>query len=257
MTAPVAWITGGGTGIGRALAQALCRQGYRVAITGRRVEVLQEAARQIRSIIPRGEILPLAGDVTHSASMDSVYAVLQQRWGNPDLLINNAGQHSHDTFDDTSPETYLRLLDVNFLSTVRCTHKVLPEMRQKGRGAIVNVSSIYGRWASADSVAYSVSKYAVAGFTDGLRQELGRTGIHVMGVFPGFIRTDMTDPFLKPGSIKAFFGAAPDQLAQAVLRGLKRRQPEVCYPWYVPWAWRFHRWMPTWSDAFAQRFRHG
>lgn len=251
----IAWITGGGTGIGRGLAEALCRRGYRVAISGRRADVLQEAARQIETADTNAEILALPGDITDPVALGSIYAALRDRWGNPDLLVNNAGANSNHSFEDAPPEEFQRYWEVNCLAAIRCTKAVLPEMRKKAGGAIVNIVSIYGKWASAGSASYSVGKYALAGFTDLLRQELVGTGLHVMGVYPGFIKTAMTEPFVKPGSLKRYFGKSPEAMARAILRGLERRAPELFYPWYVPWFLRFHRWMPLWTDRLARRSR--
>ena len=117
-------------------------------------------------------------------------------------------------------------------------------MRERQSGAIVNVSSVLGRWASPSSSAYSVTKFALAGFTDSLRQELVGTGIHVMGVYPGFIRTPMTLPFVSRESRRWRFGKSPESMAQAILTGLKWKKREVFYPWYVPLALHLHHGFP-------------
>ena len=129
-------------------------------------------------------------------------------------------------------------------------------MRQRRSGAIVTVSSVLGHWASAGSASYSVSKYATTGFIDLLRQELIGSGIQVLGVFPGFIQTDMTLPFVKPGSPKASFGKTPLQMADAILRALRKGKTELYYPFYVPWLLRLHRWLPMTADRLARKVKH-
>ncbi len=251
----VAWITGGGTGIGRALAERLYRKGARVVITGRRKEVLEETHRQLTSPPGPGEILAIAGDAADSAHAGDVVARVQDRWGAIDLLINNAGANFNRGFSETPFEDYQKSFEINCLTAVSATQAVLPGMLKANHGAIVNISSIYGRWASSNSASYSVGKYALAGYTDALRQALVGTRVDVMGVYPGFITTDMTMPFVQSRSIKSYLGKTPDQLAKKILQAVRRKKVELYYPWYVPWVWRFHRWMPTWSDRLARRVK--
>ncbi len=250
-----AWVTGGGTGIGRALAKALYREGYRVAISGRRAEVLAESVREISQKSGPGEIISLPGDVSRPEDVRSMAEGLKSHSIVPDLLVNNAGSNSYHRYQETTSEEFRKALETNCLSATYCINAVLPAMREAGGGAIVNVSSVLGKWGSCGSAAYSVSKYAMTGLTDVLRQEFSSASIHVMGVFPGFIRTAMTDPFVHPGSLKARFGATPESMAQAILQGLRRRQAEVHFPWYVPWFLRIHRVFPKWSDHLAGRLR--
>jgi short-subunit dehydrogenase len=251
----VAWITGGGTGIGRALAELLMRQGARVVITGRRKEILEQAADELAALAGGGQVLAISGSASDPKHAKDVISQVSDRWGSINLLVNNAGTNFNHSLLDTTFEEYLKSFEINCLSAINCTQAVLPEMLKKGRGEIVNISSIYGRWASSNSASYSVGKYAVTGYTDALRQALIHTPIHVMGVFPGFIRTDMTQPFVVPGSLRSRMGKSPDQLARAVLAALKSRKPELYYPWYVPWVLRLHRWFPLMADRLARRVK--
>jgi len=252
----VAWVTGGGTGIGRALAEALYREGYWVAISGRRREMLEDTARKISAITGRGEIHVLQADITDSNQVKSAIEALARPSGKLHLLINNAGDNPHHSFQETSLEEFKESFNINCLSAVRIVKEVLPLMWHGEGATIVNVSSILGKWASAGSPAYSVSKYAMTGFTDMLRPWLVGTGIHVMGVYPGFIQTAMTAPFVQPGSIKAHFAASPESMARAILKGVRRQSAEVHYPWYVPWLLRFHRAMPQVAAQVAHRVKH-
>jgi len=247
----VAWVTGGGTGIGRALAKQLVRQGAKVVISGRRKEVLAAAAHDIGT----PHILAIAGDASKESDVAKLVEKVQRRWGSIDLLINNAGSNDNTAMKRTTAEEYQEAFEKNCVSAILATQAVLPEMIKTGRGAIVNISSIYGRWASASSASYSVSKYALAGYTDVLRQALVRTNIHVMGVFPGFIRTDMTAPFVAPGSLREKVGKTPDQMAAAILRGLRREKAEVYFPWYVLWNLRLHRWFPNFANRMAMKVK--
>ena len=95
----------------------------------------------------------------------------------------------------------------------------------------------------------------MAGYTGALRQMLLGTGVHVMGVYPGFIKTAMTLPFVQPGSVKAVLGKTPDQMAAALLYALRRKKRDLFYPWYVPWVLRLQRWMPATMDFVAQHVK--
>lgn len=251
----VAWITGGGTGIGRALAARLNADGAQVVITGRRKEVLEKAAGQIRASEGSGQIEAIAGDASDPAHVADIVTRTTAQWGPINLLINNAGANIDFGKSAASFEDYRKSFEVNCLTAIRATDAVLPAMRAAHQGTIVNISSIYGRWASSRSTSYSVGKYALAGYTDALRQSLSGTGVHVLGVYPGFIKTDMTLPFVEPGSLKSRLGKSPDQMAGAILRALRRKEAELYYPWYVSWALRLHRWMPEWSDRLANHVK--
>jgi len=251
----IAWVTGGGTGIGFALARRLYQDGASVVITGRRKEVLEQAVTVLQSIPSSGHVLSMAGDASDPSHVTDVAAQIAHRWGAVNLLINNAGANFNQPLSEATVEEYQRSFEINCLAAVRTTTAVLPGMMKANAGAIVNMSSIYGKWASARSASYSVGKYAVAGYTDALRQSLVDTGVHVMGVFPGFIRTDMTLPFVQPGSFKSRLGKTPDQMAEAILQALNRKKTELYFPWYVPWVLRLHRWMPKVSDRLAERVK--
>jgi len=251
----IAWVTGGGTGIGRALAEALFQQGNKVVITGRRAEVLEATAQAIRALGGGGEILSLAGNAADSAHAKEVIQVVNKLWGVVDLLVNNAGFNDYICPSEATLDNYRKSFEINCLSAISCVNSVLPGMLGISRGVVVNISSILGRWASSGSPSYSVAKYAVAGYTDMLRQQLVDTPIHVLGVFPGFIQTDMTMPYLKPGSLKTHFGKTPDQMAAAILKAVRRRQSELYFPAYVPWMLRLHRWAPLWADRLSRRLK--
>jgi uncharacterized protein len=251
----IAWVTGGGTGIGLALARRLYREGACVVISGRRKEVIEQAAAAIHAEASSGHVLAIPGDATDPSHVTAVVAQIAHRWGAVTLLINNAGENFSRGPSETTIEDYQRSFEINCLAAIRTTSAVLPGMKTANAGAIVNISSIYGKWASGRSASYSVGKYAQAGYTDALRQSLVGSGVHVMGVYPGFIQTDMTLPFVQPGSLKSHMGARPEQLAAAIFRALRNRQAELYYPWYVPWVLRLHRWMPTWWDKMANRLK--
>jgi short-subunit dehydrogenase len=250
------WITGGGTGIGRALAQRCFENGDRVVISGRRSELLTQALKEITGQEKSDRFWTFAGDAASEEHADHVVSTLASHGLFVDVLINNAGQNSNHTFDEATAEEFEEAFRANCLGAIRCVQAVLPAMRQRRAGAIVTVSSVLGQWASRGSASYSISKYATTGLIDLLRQELIGSGIQVLGVFPGFIKTAMTLPFVKPGSPKASFGKTPAQMADAILRALRQGKTELYYPFYVPWLIRLHRWLPITADRIARKVKH-
>jgi short-subunit dehydrogenase len=170
-------------------------------------------------------------------------------------LVNNAGANFNHALRETPVDEYRQAFENNCLSAIRATTAVLPAMREARSGAIVNISSIYGQWGSSTSASYSVSKFALTGFSEALRQELVGSGIHVLSVFPGYIRTAMTSPFVQSGTLRSRLGQSPEALAREILRALKKNKQELYYPWYVPWALRLHRWFPAMADRLANRVK--
>jgi short-subunit dehydrogenase len=251
------WITGGGTGIGRALAQRCFEAGDRVLISGRRPEVLAQAVKAITGQEHSDRLWTFAGDASDPRHAPDVLAQLAKQNLSVDVLINNAGHNSNHELDQSTPEEFEEAFRINCMSALRCAQAVLPAMRQRRSGAIVTIASVLGQWASSGSASYSVGKYATTGLIDVLRQDLIGSGIQVLGVFPGFIQTEMTLPFVKPGSFKARFGKTPLNMADAILRALRKGKTELYYPAYVPWLIRFHRMAPILADTVARRMHHG
>ena len=251
------WITGGGSGIGKALAQRCYERGDHVVITGRRPEPLAQAIKDISGQATSDRLWMFAGDAADAQHAAQVVTALGAQGLFVDVLINSAGQNDNRAFDETTTAEFETAFRVNCLTAVECVKAVLPDMRRRRSGAIVAISSVLGRWGSSGSASYSVSKYATTGLIDVLRQELIDTGIHVLGVFPGFVQTDMTLPFVTPGSLKSRFGKTPLQMADALLGALEGGRAELYYPFYVSWLLRLHRWAPVWADTLARRLHHG
>jgi len=251
----VAWVTGGGTGIGKALSLALGRSGYAVAISGRRADVLNAALPELLAVVPYQRALAVPCDVSDRSQVVAAGRRIKEAFGDVTLLINNAGWNPNHSFTDTPAEEFEKSFAINCMGAVYATQTVLPGMLAVGEGAIVNVGSVLGHWASAGSAAYSVAKYAVTGLTDIRRQDLVGKPVHVMGVYPGYVETAMTQPFVEQGSWKARIGRSPEKMAAAVVRALERRKPELYYPFYVPWVLRLHRWMPLLSARLARRVK--
>ena len=156
----IALITGGGRGIGRAIAFAFARAGIRIAVAARTGEQVQQVADEIGN-----GAIALICDVADPASVTRMFNDLHERLGNADILVNNAGIAESATIVNTSDELWQRHLAVNLSGTFYCTRAALPAMLQKGWGRVINLASIAGKTGAPYIAAYSASKHGVMGLT--------------------------------------------------------------------------------------------
>lgn len=178
------FITGCSTGFGREFAQQCLERGLRVAATARSLGNLDGLDA------PADRLLKLELDVTDPGAIDAAIATIRERFGRVDVLVNNAG-YGYLTSAEEGEEAEIRaLFDANVFGLFALTRAVLPLMRAQRSGTVVNISSIAGLVARAASSYYGASKYAVEGFTSGLRAEVAHLGIRAMAVEPGPFRTD-------------------------------------------------------------------
>ncbi|KHK64854.1 oxidoreductase [Pseudomonas frederiksbergensis] len=184
MNNPRTWlVTGCSTGFGRYIAEHLLKQGERVVVTARKTEYVEDLARL-------GEALVLPLDVTDPQQARDVVAASERVFGAVDVLVNNAGIGYFAAVEETDPRAARRLLEVNLFGTAGMIHAVLPGMRQRRRGTIVNLTSIGGLAGFPAVGYYCASKFAVEGLSDALRAEVEPLGIRVMTVEPSAFRTE-------------------------------------------------------------------
>lgn len=177
-------ITGGSSGIGKALAEAAGAQGARVAVCARNIGKLNELFSQ------SDRLLCVQADVSKEADCNVFIDAVVRKWGRVDVLINNAGISMRALFEEASSSVIRELMDVNFWGTVYCTKAAQPHI-MKAKGVIVGVSSIAGYRGLPARTGYSASKFAMQGFMEALRTELLHTGTHVMWVSPGFTASNI------------------------------------------------------------------
>jgi 3-oxoacyl-[acyl-carrier protein] reductase len=180
----VALVTGGSRGIGKAIALALAAEGCRVAIAARTPAPLDATVAEIAAA--GGEALAISADVTNPADVERMVERAAARWGRLDVLVNNLGPGRGAAFLDTADADWEAVLDVNFLSAVRASRLAVPHLRRQGGGAIVMMSSIFGREAGG-TIAYNVTKAALISLSKGLARELAADNIRVNSVAPGSI----------------------------------------------------------------------
>lgn len=179
-------ITGGSRGLGLALARVFLRRGAKVALLSREVETL-ERARQL--LAGKGAVFVRPCDVRDSAQVKQAVIDVQQEFGDIDVLVNNAGTLSVGPMDTMSREDYEEALNVYFWGPFHLTQMVLPSMRQRKTGRILNISSIGGKISIPHLLPYCTGKFALSGWSEGLRQELTKDNVYVTTIYPGLMRT--------------------------------------------------------------------
>jgi uncharacterized protein len=218
-------VTGASSGFGELTARRFARAGSNVVLAARRLDRLEALATDLA----RGGRAAIAVpcDVTDPEQIHALHDAVADRFGRCDVLVNNAGIPGGGRFEDLSEEQIDRVMTVNALGVMRCTKAFLPMMLERGRGHVVNVASLAGRYAAPGSSVYSASKHAVVAFSEALYYELEPRGILVTSVNPGFARTE---GFPMTGMPNALLIDA-DRVARVVVDVVERgRAPEVAVP---------------------------
>lgn len=186
MTNPTWFITGASSGFGKAFTLYALEQGYRVVASARSLE-------RLRTIFPKPseKLLLVELDVTRANSAELAVKTAMLRFGNIDVFINNAGIAIVGAFEETPEAELRRIMETNFFGAAAMIRAVLPGMRERGSGTIVNISSMGGQMSFAGVGAYSATKFALEGLSEALAQELAPFGIKIMIVEPGAFRTNL------------------------------------------------------------------
>ena len=224
-------VTGSSSGLGKALAEHLVRLGARVVLTGRSSEKLAMVARPlIEQGADPASVITVAADLTRPDDLQRLFTVAADRLGALDLVINSAGVGATGQFDSHEPGIVRQMFEINVFSLIEVTRAALPMLRRGEFPALVNVGSIVARRALPGRSEYSASKFAVAGFTESIRAEWSRFGIHVLLLNPGFTNTDFERNALVDTarySVTKRRTMTADQVAVATLRALRRGRNEV------------------------------
>ena len=221
----VAWVTGSSTGIGRAVALALAEEGCRVVVHYNRSEdEAQEVVERISS--SGGEATLVGGDVADAQEVERMVGEIEGRYGRLDILVNNAGSLiERRKFSEMTEDLWDRVIAVNLKSVFLCSRAALPLMRRRGRGRIINMTSVAARnGGGPGSAAYATAKGGVSTLTRAMAKELVGEGILVNGVAPGVITTPFHDRFTPPDMRETMASGipigregSPEEVAGAVL----------------------------------------
>ncbi|MBC7936006.1 MAG: SDR family oxidoreductase [Rhizobacter sp.] len=187
-TKPIAVVTGASKGIGKAIAARFAAEGYLVLICSREASNLDEAVADIRKQYPEAELRISEADFSDMNAV-KVFGEWCLQQGIPQVLVNNAGIYLPGNLTDEAEGNMERTMNINFFSAYHLTRQLLPSMKAAGKGHIFNVSSIAGLSAYEGGGSYSVSKFALTGFSKNLRHELKTAGIKVTTLLPGAVMT--------------------------------------------------------------------
>lgn len=208
----VAIVTGGGRGIGRAIAHAMAEAGASVAVTSRTQEELDQVAAEVGEVhaVP---VMAIAGDQSHTPDVERVVAGVEAELGPIDILVNNAGQPTDAPLLDMSEEAAQHLIDVNLMGPIRYLKAVGPGMIERGRGKVVNVASMDAIIGTPNLSVYCATKGGLGQLTKSLAAEWSRHGVHVNAICPGYIRTSANEHVL-----------ADERLRNAITRRIPLRR---------------------------------
>jgi NAD(P)-dependent dehydrogenase (short-subunit alcohol dehydrogenase family) len=242
LSGTVAWVVGGSSGIGAAVARELQSRGAVVAISARRQEQLDA--------VSKGTMLAVAADVTDPASMTAAASSIREELGPIDLTILSAAYWKQMAATDWDTETFNRHVEVNLIGMSNSIGAVLPEMLARRSGVIAGISSVAGYRGMARSEAYGATKAGQISLLESLRIDVARRGVHVVTICPGFVRTDLTagNTFPMPFIIDA------DTAGRAICDGLERERTEIVFPVQMAVLMKAARLVPValWSALWSR-----
>jgi short-subunit dehydrogenase len=183
-------ISGASRGIGRAIALQLAQDGYDLAVCSRSMDKLLELKKDVQQLVPECEVYVKSADVADRSELDAFASFATEQLGHVDVLINNAGVFQPGNVHDEQEGQLEKMLNCNLLSAYHLSRSIIPGMKQQKRGFIVNICSVASLKAYPGGGSYGISKYAMLGFSDNLREEMKEFGIRVMAICPGATYTD-------------------------------------------------------------------
>ena len=255
MNDKVVIVTGGSSGIGKALAEVFSQRGSKVLITGRSKEDLLSTQQSLKA---KGlDLSVFQADVSLENDNRMMVEEALRLFGRIDVLINNAGISMRALFEDFSLDAFRKVMDINFYGTVYATRYALPHILQS-KGSIVGVSSINGKRSTPARSAYSASKFAMEGFLETIRTEVMKRGVHVLVVSPGFTASNIRKRSLtKDGSPQ---GDSPrkenemmtaEEVADQIYRAVVNRKRDVTLTLKGKLAVWINKWWPSLADKLV------
>ena len=206
-------VTGGTKGIGRAIAEALVREGVSVCISARHAEEVERVVSEITDA-GEGKVAGAVCDVRDYEEVKALFEHADAEFGGVDVLVNNAGVGQFGRVDEMSPEDFRAVIETNLFGVFYCCREAIPRMKERGGGYIINISSLAGTNAHPQMAAYNASKFGLNGFSEALMQEVRHDGIRVSYVMPGSVNTYFGND--EPDESQSW-QLQPEDIAHAVL----------------------------------------
>lgn len=231
----IAWITGASSGIGKALAERLLRDGYRVAVSARSADALAELASNHPGKIG---VYPL--DVTDPAAVKQVFAAVESEMGQVDLAVFAAGSYTRDYAKDFDSARTRQMFELNVLGTASCLETVMPAMTARRSGHIAVVASVSGYVGLPGAATYGATKAALNVMCEALYPELERSGVKITIINPGFVDTPLT----KKNDFPMPFLVSSEEAADTIAKGLAKGKFEIIFPWKMAVAIRLLHALP-------------
>jgi len=233
-----AWITGASTGIGRGLALRLAKEGWQVAVSARSADKLEALEKEAEPLSGAVRAFPL--DVTDADAAERTVEAVESAIGPLDLVFLNAGTFSPFTGKDFSVEAFRHTMEVNVMGTVHGLGPVIPRFLERGAGHIAVVASVAGYAGLPRAAAYGASKAALINMCEALRPDLGRRGVTLSLVNPGFVDTPMT----KKNDFPMPFIVPVEKAVDAIVDGLEKKRFEIVFPWQMRLSMKLFRLLP-------------
>jgi short-subunit dehydrogenase len=252
MNNKVVIITGASSGIGKALAFEFGKAGAKIVITGRNTQKLEETAQELQS--QNIDTLAIIADVSKEADNQRMIAETLAKYGQIDILINNAGMSMRALFEEVDLSVIRQLMDINFFGTVYATKYALPHIL-KSQGSIVAISSIAGYRGLPARTGYSASKFAMHGFIESLRTELIKKNVHVLLACPGFTQSNIRSAALtEDGSQQSETPRdeekmmSSEEVAKHILKAVIHKKRDLVLTTQGKLTVFFNKWLPKWMD---------
>jgi NADP-dependent 3-hydroxy acid dehydrogenase YdfG len=234
----IAAVTGAGSGIGRALALHLNRQGCRLYLC----DISEDGLKETLALLPRKDLVDTRVlDVADKGAVHAWASDIESEHGHIDIVVNNAGVAVMSTAEEDTYENLEWLMGINFWGVVHGTRAFLPLLRRAEQGHLVNLSSVFGLISVPTQSAYHAAKFAVRGYTDSLRLEMEGTNIHVCCVHPGGIKTNIAraarsnDTSMTPDQRGVEFEriarTTPEEAARQIVAAIEQRKPRLLIGW--------------------------
>lgn len=240
----VAWVTGAGTGIGRALAQRLAEAGWTVAASARTARDLDTLAAEVP-----GRITAFQLDVTDEKAAAETGKSIAANLGPIDLAVLNAGSYFPTSANDFSVANFRKTVDLNLMGVVNCMGPIVPQMVSRGSGHIAIMASVAGFVGLPTAASYGATKAALNTMAEAFKPDFERYGVTITVINPGFVRTPATDKNRFPMPFLIGVNEAVDD----IMAGLDTKRFEITFPWQMSLGTKFLRAMPHWLKFVVTR----